>query len=165
MPDKPITVAQYFATLPKDRRDALKAVRKVIRENLDAGYTEIVQNGAIGYVVPHSVYPPGYHCDPTQPLPYQGFASQKHHMGIYLFCVYSSEAEQRWFREAWAKTGKKLDMGKSCVRVRRLEDIPLEVVGRAIKRMTAKKFVAAYEASLPASAKKKIAGRKAAREG
>ena len=148
MPEKPITITQYFAALPKDRRDALKAVRKVIRENLDAGYVEIVQNGAIGYVIPHSVYPPGYHCDPTQPLPYLGLASQKHHMGIYLFCVYSSEAEQRWFREAWAKTGKKLDMGKSCVRFRKIEDVALEVIGKTVKRTPVKKFLAHYEATL-----------------
>ena len=148
MPDKPITVAQYFAALPKDRRDALKAVRKVIRENLDAGYAEGVQNGAICYFVPHAVYPPGYHCDPTQPLPYLGLASQKHHMGIYLFCVYSSEAEQRWFREAWAKTGKKLDMGKSCVRFRKIEDVALDVIGKTVKRTPVKKFIAHYEAVL-----------------
>ncbi len=148
MPDKPITITQYFAALPKDRRDALKAVRKVIRENLDAGYAEVVQNGAIGYVIPHSVYPPGYHCDPTQPLPYLGLASQKNHMGIYLFCVYSSEAEQRWFREAWAKTGKKLDMGKSCVRFRKIEDVALDVIGKTVKRTPVKKFLAHYEATL-----------------
>ena len=148
MPDRPITVAQYFAALPKDRRDALKAVRKVIRENLDAGYTEGVQNGAIAYFVPHSVYPPGYHCDPTQPLPYLGLASQKHHMAIHLFCIYCSEAEQRWFREAWAKTGKKLDMGKSCVRFRKIEDVALDVIGKTVKRTPVKKFIAHYEAAL-----------------
>ncbi len=165
MPNKPITVAQYFAALPKDRRDALKAVRKVIRDNLDAGYAEGVQNGAIGYFVPHSVYPPGYHCDPTQPLPYLGLASQKHHMGIYLFCVYSSEAEQRWFREAWAKTGKKLDMGKSCVRFKKIDDVALDVLGKAIKRTPAKKFIAHYESALgqtgrPASKKKSKVAKK-----
>ena len=148
MPGKPTTVAQFLGALPKDRRDALRAVRKVILDNLDAGYAEVVQNGAIGYVVPHSVYPPGYHCDPTQPLPYVGIASQKNHMGIYLFCIYSSEDEQRWFREAWIKTGKKLDMGKSCVRFKKIEDVPLEVIGKAIKRMPVKKFIAGYEASL-----------------
>ena len=113
MPGKPTTVARYLAALPKDRRVAIQAVRKVILDNLDAGYAEGLQYGSIGYFVPHSVYPPGYHCDPTQPLPYVGIASQKNHMAIYLFCVYTSEDEQRWFRDAWAKTGKKLDMGKS----------------------------------------------------
>ncbi len=148
MPGKPTTVAQYLAGLPKDRRDAMQAVRKVILDNLDAGYAESLQDGAIGYCVPHSVYPPGYPCDPTKPLPYVGIASQKHHMGIYLFCVYSSEAEQRWFREAWAKTGKKLDMGKSCVRFKKIDDVALDVIGKTIKRTTVKKFIAHYEAAL-----------------
>ncbi|MHC4428397.1 MAG: DUF1801 domain-containing protein [Planctomycetota bacterium] len=148
MPSKPTTVRQYLAALPKDRREALQAVRKVILDNLDSGYAEGVQYGGIGYFVPHSVYPPGYHCDPSQPLPYVGIASQKNHMGIYLFCVYSSEDEQRRFREAWAKTGKKLDMGKSCVRFKKIDDVALDVIGKTIKRTPAKKFIAHYEASL-----------------
>ncbi len=148
MPSKPTTVAQYLAALPKDRRDALRAVRKVILDNLDAGYAEGLQDGAIGYFVPHSVYPPGYHCDPTKPLPYVGIASQKNHMAIYLFCVYTSEDEQRRFREAWIKTGKKLDMGKSCVRFKKIDDVALDVIGKTIKRTTVKKFIAHYEASL-----------------
>jgi hypothetical protein len=86
-----------------------------------------------------------------------GIASQKSHIGLYLFCVYTQPGEAERFREEWLATGKKLNMGKSCVRVKKLEDIPLEVVGRAIKRITAKKFVASYEASLPESVKKKRA--------
>ncbi len=148
MPGKPTTVAQYLAALPKDRRDALRAVRRVILDNLDAGYAEGLQSGAISYFVPHSVYPPGYHCDPSQPLPYVGLASQKNHMGIYLFCVYSSENEQRWFREAWLKTGKKLDMGKSCVRFKKIDDVALDVIGKTIKRTPARKFIAFYESAI-----------------
>ena len=155
MPGKPTTVAQYLAGLPKDRRDALRAVRKVILDNLDAGYAEGMQYGSIGYFVPHSVYPPGYHCDPTQPLPYVGIASQKNYMVIYLFCVYTSEDEQRRFREAWIKTGKKLDMGKSCVRFKKLEDVPLKVVGQAIKKVPVKKFVAFYESVIKRTPKVK----------
>ncbi|MHC4274611.1 MAG: DUF1801 domain-containing protein [Planctomycetota bacterium] len=168
MPDKPSTVAQYLKALPKDRRDALQAVRKVILDNLDAGYAEIFQNGAIGYVVPHSVFPPGYHCDPSQPLPYVGLASQKNYMAVYLFCVYGSESEQRWFREAWTKTGKKLDMGKSCVRFKKLDDVALDVIGKAIKRTPAKKFIAYYESTLsqmkrPAKKTAKTTKKKAAK--
>jgi len=148
MTSKPLTVAKYLSTLPKDRRDALQAVRRVILDNLDSGYKEGMQYGSIGYFVPHSVYPPGYHCDPTQPLPYVGLASQKHHMAIHLFCVYTSEDEQRWFRQAWVRTGKKLDMGKSCVRFKKIEDVPLDVIGKVIKRTPVKKFVAGYEAAL-----------------
>ena len=154
MPGKPTTVAQYLAALPKDRRDALRAVRKVILDNLDAGYAEGLQSGAISYFVPHSVYPPGYHCDPSQPLPYVGIASQKNHMAIYLFCVYISEAQQRWFREAWLKTGKKLDMGKSCLRFKKIDDVALDVLGKVIKRTPAKKFIAHYESSLGQRSKK-----------
>ena len=151
MPGKPTTVAQYLKALPKDRRDALKAVRRVILDNLDSGYAEGIQYGMIGYFVPHSVYPAGYHCDPTQPLPYVGLASQKNHMAIYLFCIYSSEGEQERFRKAWAKTGRKLDMGKSCVRFKKIEDVALDVIGKTVKRTPAKKFIAAYESAFAKS--------------
>jgi hypothetical protein len=148
MKKKPTTVAEYLAALPEDRREALNAVREVILDNLDPAIAEGIQYGMIGYFLPHSVYPDGYHCDPKQPLPFASLASQKNHMGIYLFCVYTSEEDQEWFRKAWLATGKKLDMGKSCVRFKKLEDVPLDVVGRTIRRATAGKFIAAYEASL-----------------
>ena len=131
MQSKAKTVAQYLSALPKDRREALKAVRSTILKNLPKGYAEGMQNGAIGYFVPHSIYPPGYHCDPKQPLPFGGLASQKNHMAIYLMCVYSDPELEAWFREAWAKTGKKLDMGKSCVRFKKLEYLPLDLIGKA----------------------------------
>jgi hypothetical protein len=95
--------------------------------------------------VPHSVYPPGYHCDPKQPLPFGGLASQKNHIGIYLMCVYSDPEHDKWFRNAWKKSGKKLDMGKGCIRIKKLEDVPLDVLGEAIRRVPAEKFVAHYE--------------------
>jgi hypothetical protein len=151
MPAKPTSVAQYLKALPPERREALQAVREVILDNLDSGYAEGIQYGMIGYFVPHSVYPAGYHCDPTQPLPFVSLASQKNHMAIYLFCVYTSEDEQRRFVEAWTKTGKKLDMGKSCVRFRKIDDVALDVIGRTIKRTPARKFIAAYEAAFAAS--------------
>lgn len=165
MPTKPTTVTQYLAALPKERRAALQAVRKVIRDNLGEGYAEGMQYGMIGYFVPHSVYPPGYHCDPKQPLPFMSIASQKNHMAIYMFCIYSSPAEQQWFHDAWARTGKKLDMGKSCVRFKKVEDLALDVVGKAVKRAPVKKFIAHYEATLGhagrAPAKKKTAKKSA----
>ncbi len=156
MQSKAKTVKQYLAELPADRRAALQAVRAVILENLPKGYEEGMLYGAIGYYVPHSVYPPGYHCDPSQPLPFAGLASQKNHMSLSLMCVYSDSEHAAWFREAWAKTGKKLDMGKSCVRFRKIDDLPLKVIGRAIKRVPAKKFIACYESAIkpkPKSAK------------
>lgn len=145
MESKAKTVAQYLRELPADRREALGAVRATILKNLPKGYEEAMQSGAIGYFVPHSIYPPGYHCNPEQPLPFGGLASQKNHMGIYLMCIYSDPEHEAWFRAAWKKTGKKLDMGKSCVRFKKLEDVPLEVVGEAVRRVPVKKFIACYE--------------------
>ena len=155
MQSKAKTVKEYLASLPVDRREAVQAVRAVILKNLSNGYKEVVQNGAIGYVVPHSVYPPGYHCNPKDPLPFAGLASQKNHIGIYLMCVYADSEHDAWFRAAWLKTGKKLDMGKSCVRFRKIEDVPLQVVGQAIKRVPVKKFIAYYENAIGATAKAK----------
>ncbi|MCH8879963.1 MAG: DUF1801 domain-containing protein [Planctomycetes bacterium] len=151
MQSKAKTVAQYLSALPKDRREALKAVRSTILKNLPKGYAEGMQNGAIGYFVPHSIYPPGYHCDPKQPLPFGGLASQKNHMAIYLMCVYSDPELEAWFREAWAKTGKKLDMGKSCVRFKKLDDVALNVIGQVIRRVPVKKFIEFYESAIPAA--------------
>ena len=141
------TVVEYLAELPEDRRVAISAIRDVILKNLPEGYEEGMQYGMIGYFVPHSLYPAGYHCDPAQPLPFASLASQKNHMAIYLMCIYGSEKHKQWFSEAWLKTGKKLDMGKSCVRFKKLEDVPLKVVGQAIKKVSAKKYIASYEAS------------------
>jgi hypothetical protein len=142
------TVEQYLAELPEDRREAIQTVRATILKNLPNGYEEGMQYGMIGYYVPHSLYPPGYHCDPKQPLPYASLASQKNHMAIYLMCVYGNAEQETWFREAWAKTGKKLDMGKSCVRFKKIEDLPLKVIGQAIKRVPVKNLIAHYESAL-----------------
>ncbi len=149
------TVDQYLAELPPDRRAAIQAVRAVILKNLDDGYEEGMQYGMIGYYVPHRVYPPGYHCDPRQPLPFAGLASQKNHMSIYLMCIYGSPQHAAWFRQAWAKTGKKLDMGKSCIRFKKLEDLALEVLGQAIARVPAEQYVAQVESVVRASSKRK----------
>lgn len=157
------TVEEYLANLPKDRRDALEAVRKVILANLDKDYEEGIQYGMIGYYVPHRVFPPGYHCDPKQPLPFASIASQKNHMGLYLMCVYGSGPLEKWFREAWAKTGKKLDMGKSCVRFKKLDDVALDVVGEAIKRVPTKKYVETYQALTSGMKSAQKAAKKAAK--
>ena len=154
MISKAHTVDDYLAELPADRRAALQAVREVILENLDGDYEEGMQCGMIGYYVPHRVYPAGYHCDPHQPLPFASLGSQKNHMAIYLMCIYGSPKLAEWFRQAWAKTGKKLDMGKSCVRFKKLEDLPLDVIGQAIARVPAKVFIAHYEVAMKTSGKK-----------
>src|SRR2546422_9479863 len=113
MQSKASSVREYIDALPEDRRKTVEAVREVILKNLDKDYEEGMQYGMIGYYVPHRVYPPGYHCDPRQPLPFAALASQKNYMALYLMSIYSPE-RARWFEEAWAKTGKKLDMGKCC---------------------------------------------------
>ena len=148
MQSKAATVQQYLSGLPADRRAAIQAVRDVILKNLDKDYAEGMQYGMIGYCVPHSIFPAGYHCDPRQPLPFAGLASQKNHMSIYLMCTYGNSEHAEWFRHAWAKTGKKLDMGKACVRFKKLEDLALDVIGEAIRRVPAKKYIEHYQAAM-----------------
>ena len=155
MQSKATTVEQYLAELPADRREVLQAIRAVILANLPPGIAEGMQYGMIGYFVPHSVYPPGYHCDPKQPLPFAALASQKNYISIYLGCIYCDGEHEAWFRAAWAKTGKKLDMGKSCVRCKKIDDVPLKVIGQAIKRMSTKKFIERYESAVKTPAKRK----------
>jgi hypothetical protein len=151
MISKATTIKAYLASVPADRRAAIQAVREVIVANLGKGYEEGMQYGMIGYFVPHTLYPPGYHCDPKQPLPFAALASQKNHMAIYLMCLYGDADQAKWLRAEWAKTGKKLDMGKSCIRFKKLDEVPLELIGRAIARVPAKDYIAHYESMLAKS--------------
>jgi hypothetical protein len=141
-------VKEYLAELPADRRTAIQAVRDVILANLDKDYEEGMQYGMISYYVPHRVYPPGYHCDPKVALPFASLASQKNHMAVYLMCIYGHKETADWFRKAWAQTGKKLDMGKSCVRFKKVEDLALDVIGQAVARVPAKKYIEYCETAL-----------------
>lgn len=145
------TVDEYLAELPADRRAALEAVRNVILANLGPGFREGMQYGMIGYFVPHEVYPPGYHCDPKQPLPFAALASQKNYMSLYLMCGDSKVNDE--LVKAWAKTGKKLDMGKSCIRFKGVEDLALEVIAKTIGSVSVKNLIAMYDAARSASAK------------
>jgi hypothetical protein len=147
MQSKATTVDQYLAELPPDRKAAIAAVRKAILAALPAGYEEGMQYGMIGYYVPHSIYPTGYHCDPNQPAGFVCLASQKNYMSLYMGCVYGESELARWFQAAWAKTGKKLDMGKSCIRFKRVEDLALDVIGEAIRRMPVEACIAMHEAA------------------
>lgn len=151
MQSKATTVKQYLDELPEDRRKALKQVRTVIRKHLGKGFKEGMQYGMIGYFVPHSIYPDGYHCDPKQPLPFVSLASQKNHMAVYLACIYGDPKLHKWFEQEWKKTGLKLDMGKSCVRFKSLEQLPLDLIGKAVARLSVDDFIAQYEASIPAN--------------
>jgi hypothetical protein len=138
------TVKAYLDSLPDDRRAALAKVRAVIRKNLPAGFAESMQFGMIGYGVPLSRYPDTYN---GAPLCLAALASQKNFMTLYLMSVYGDPATERWFKDAYAKSGKKLDMGKSCVHFKRVEDLPIEVIGEAIARTSVDEFIARYEAS------------------
>ena len=163
MQSKAATVDGYLTELPEDRREAIEGIRKVILKNLPKGYEEGMLYGMIGYYVPHSIYPDGYHFTPTDPLPFANLASQKNHMSFYGMGIYVDEAQAKWFVEEWKKTGKKLNMGKSCVRFKKLEDVPLEVIGKAIKRMPVKQYIALYEKQLKAnSAGKKVSKKRSA---
>jgi Domain of unknown function (DU1801) len=136
------TVDQYLNELPADRRPAIEAVRHTILTNLPTGFVEGMQFGMIGYYLPLEVYPDTYN---GQPLGIASLASQKRHMSLYLMGIYSNDYDVRWFKERWASTGKRLDMGKSCVRFRKLDDVALDVVGEAVARISVDEFIAAYE--------------------
>ena len=137
------TVDQYLAELTEDRRVAIQAVRDVILKNLPAGYEEAMNWGMITYQVPLETYPDTYN---KQPLMYAALASQKNHMAVYLTAIYMSEADRDQFFADYRATGKRLDIGKSCVRFRKLDDLPLELIGRAIATMPPETFVAKEQA-------------------
>ena len=138
------TVAKYLSNLDGVRREAISAVRGVILGNLPDGYEEAMQFGMITYVVPLSVLANTYN---GQPLMYVALASQKRHMSLYLTNVYGDESVEQWFRERYRAAGKKLDMGKSCVRFKNLDDLPLELVGEVVARTPIADFVEIYKAS------------------
>ncbi len=163
---KASTAEEYLAQIPEDRAVALRAIREVILQNLPAGYEEMIQYGMIGYVVPHSIYPAGYHCDPKQPLPFAHIGSQKNHMALYLFCLYGDEETSERFRADWVAAGKSLDAGKGCIRFKKLEDVPLDVVGQVIAQIPVAKFLARWEdvlAQNKIAAKERSDARKAAK--
>lgn len=157
MQSKAATVEEYLAELPDDRRSAISKVRSVMKKNMPKGIQERMAYGMIGYSVPHSIYPAGYHCDPKQPLPFAGLASQKGHMSLYLSCVYQGSTSEEWLREQFAARGKKLDMGKACIRFKKLEDLPLDVIAEALQQQKVDEFIATYEKVLnrPKATKKK----------
>jgi hypothetical protein len=139
MKSKAATVEEYLEQLPEDRRAAMQAVRKVILKHLPRGYEEVMQYGMLGYVVPLKVFPAGYLNRKSEPLPYICLGSQKNYMSIYMMSVYG-EAESE-FRKEYKATGKRIDMGKCCVRFRKLEDLPLDVIGKAVARWPMKKWI------------------------
>jgi hypothetical protein len=152
MPSAPKTVAEYLESLPEERRAVINAVRKVILEHLPEGYAECLQYGMIGYVVPHSIYPAGYHCDPRQPLPIAGLGAKKNYFALHLMAVYGDANTDQWFRKAYLATGKKLDMGKACVRFKKIDDLPLDVIAQLFARVPVKAYVDRVEKFLQSRA-------------
>ncbi len=146
MQSKATTVGQYLAELPADRQKAMTALRKVVKKNLPKGFKEEMNYGMIGYVVPHSRYPKGYHCDPKQPLPFLCIASQKNFVSVYHMGVYANPVLLKWFTAAHAKASpKKLDMGKSCIRYKQPDDIPFDLIGQLVSKITPDEWIAIYE--------------------
>lgn len=163
MQSKAATVSAYLKSLPADRRAEIEKVRAAVNQNLDRdGYEEGMGYGMICWVVPHRVFPAGYHCNPKQPLPFAGLASQKNYCSIYMPLAVPANVPQqgpdsglhRWFVDAWKKSGKKLDMGKCCIRFKRADDLALDVIGELIRRMPAKAYIAGYVAARDGHAKK-----------
>lgn len=138
------TVDEYLAELPAERRDVMSAVRDVVLRNLPDGYRESMQYGMIGYDIPLARYPNTYN---GQPLCYAGLAAQKHHYSLYLMCAYGDERASDWLASEFRKAGKKLEMGKSCVRFRTLDDLPLDAIGRFIAHTPPDAFIARYESA------------------
>jgi len=135
------TVEEYLDEMPDDRRVAIETVRDVILDNLPPGVEETMNWGMISYEIPLETFPDTYN---AQPLAYAGLANQKRHMAVYLNTVYTSDGAEDWFRARYAETGKKLDMGKSCVRFTKLDNLPVELIGEAIARVTVDDFIGEY---------------------
>jgi hypothetical protein len=143
------TVDEYIASLPDDRKAAMSAIRDTINKNLPKGFKECMSTGMINWVVPHEMYPPGYHCDPKLPLGYMGLASQKQAISLYSMCLYGYPKELDWFKKEWPQhTSRKLDMGKSCIRFKKMDDIPLELIGKLASRITPEQWIEIYEKAL-----------------
>ncbi len=149
MQSKAATVEQYLKELSADRLEAMTKLRKVIVDNLPRGFNEGMSYGMIGYCVPHSIYPKGYHCNPQQPLPFACLASQKSAITFYHMGVYGATKLLKWFTDEYAKANLgKLDMGKSCIRFKKPENIPYKLIGELCSKITVEKWIEIYEKNI-----------------
>ncbi len=140
------TPDQYFDSLPDDRKAAMKELRRVILDNIPSGFSEQMGYGMPGFVVPHTTYPPGYHCDPKLPLPFAGIASQKNFIALYHMGIYADKELLDWFTSEYPNySASKLDMGKSCIRFKKPEQIPYALIGQLMKKFTVKDWIDTYE--------------------
>ena len=148
MKSEAATPEEYINALPVDRKEVISEIRKVILKNLPKGFKECISYGMLGYVVPHTKYPKGYHCDPKLPLPFMNIASQKNFVAIYNMGVYADSKLLKWFTNEYPKHSKaKLDMGKSCIRFKKLDQIPYELIGELATKITVDNWIELYEKS------------------
>lgn len=137
---------EYVSMLPEERKVPMNKLREVIKNNIPEGFAETMNYGMIGYVVPHSIYPAGYHCDTKLPLPFMNIASQKNFVAVYHSGMYASEELMEWFKAEYTKVATtKLDMGKSCVRFKKMDKIPFDLIGELASKMTVKEWIELYE--------------------
>jgi hypothetical protein len=149
MQSKATNVESYLNDLSEERKDIINQLRKEILKNLPKGFAEGMGYGMIGYFVPHSIYPNGYHCDPKQPLPFLSMASQKNFIALYHMGIYMNPTLMDWFTAEFAKRVKgKLDMGKSCIRFKKLDAIPFDLIGELVSKMSVDEWIACYEKAL-----------------
>lgn len=143
------TVKEILTSLPVDRAEPFNKLHDVIVKNLPKGFEAAISYGGLGYVVPHKLYPPGYHCKPSEPLPFAGIASQKNSINFYHMGIYADPDLLKWFVTEYPRHSKqKLDMGKSCIRFKKLDDIPYKLIGELMKKMSVKKWITIYETKL-----------------
>ncbi|NMH26096.1 DUF1801 domain-containing protein [Flavobacterium solisilvae] len=143
------TPAEYVDSLPDERKSVIENIRKTVLDNLPEGFEETMGYGMLGYVVPHSIYPSGYHCDPKTPLPFISVASQKNFIAFYHMGIYADESLLNWFIAEYPKHCKtKLDMGKSCIRFKKMNDIPYELLGQLVAKMSVQDWISLYEKNL-----------------
>lgn len=143
---KASTIAEYISQIPEDRKAPIEKLRAIFNKNLSEGFVETLSYGMIGFVVPHNIYPDGYHCDPKTPLPFINIASQKNFIALYHSGMYANKELFVWFEKQYPKHCKtKLDMGKSCVRFKKMEDIPYDLIEELSKKMTCKEWISIYE--------------------
>lgn len=134
--------------IPEDRREAIEKLREAIVGNLPEGFQETIGYGMIGYVVPHTLYPPGYHCDPKTPLPFVGVASQKNFIALYHMGIYAMPELLEWWVAEFPKHSKqKLDMGKSCIRFKKPEHIPFDLIGQLMQKISVQDWISVYESA------------------
>ena len=149
MQSKAATPEEYIQEIPVERQAAFKKLRAVIKKNLPKGFKEGMGYGMMGWDVPHSIYPAGYHCNPKAPLPFMGIASQKNFIAVYHMGVYADPKLLKWFQEAHAKASpKKIDMGKSCIRYKKPEEIPFDLIGELASKITPAEWIATYEKNI-----------------